>query len=212
MQRAIGGVYSWAADKLYEPVVVRTAFPVLGGDLESAVLEQARRAVELAAGRPILDVPVGTAHFTTRAAVIHNGIVVGSDFAEGMVRESKRAARAAGVEGLVLVQADVHALPFANGSFAAILCTNGLQVFPGMQPAVNELARVLTPGGRLYVAVITLPIGMLLPPGLAAHLPTLLNSKREVIDALIAAGLSITSVTSQRLATFIEALKPAFVS
>lgn len=209
LRRLIGDVYSWAADKLYEPVIVEGAFPLLGGDLDGAVTEQGRRAVESAGGRPILDVPVGTAHFTVRTASAHTGLVVGADLADGMVREARRAAVAAGVQGLSLVRSDICSLPFKRNAFGAILCTNGLQVIPGLQPAVGELARVLAPGARLYVSVITVPLGMLLPPGFALRLPTLLKSKREIIDALVGAGLSVTSVTTQRLALFIEALKPA---
>ena len=212
IQRVIGEVYSWAADKLYQPVIVEGAFPLFGGDLDRFVTAQGRRAVESARGRPILDAPVGTAHFTVRTASVHTGMVVGTDLADGMVREARRIAVAAGVEGLVLVRSDIHALPFKRNAFGAILCTNGLQVIPGLEPAVRELARVLAPGARLYLSVITVPLGLLFPPEVAGRLPTLLKSKREIIDALVGAGLSVTSVTTQRLATFIEALKPALSS
>lgn len=207
-KKAIAGIYSWAAATFYEPVVIRRAFPLLGGDVNHLVLEQGRRAVEVAGGRPILDMPVGTAYFTVEMARRYAGVVVGADLAEGMVREARRAAARAGVTSLLAVQGDAHHLPFADETFGALLCTNGLQVIPGLGEAMAELARVLAPGGTLFMSVVTLPLTALLPPGTAKHMPTVLRSRRDIIGAVLEAGLTVTSSTSQRFALLVEALKP----
>ena len=201
-------MYSRAADTLYEPIVVRGTFPLLGGDLNDLVLEQGRRAVATAGGRPVLDMPIGTAYFTLAAARRHEGLVVGADIAEGMVQKALRSARAADLANLVTVQADAHRLPFGTGSFGAILCTNGLQVIPGLRESVSELVRVLVPGGRLYVSVVTLPVGRALPASAAEHLPTMLMSQREITTVLADYGVNVTAVTKNRLALLIEATKP----
>jgi SAM-dependent methyltransferase len=67
-----------------------------------------------------------------------------------------------------VVQADVRRLPFADGSFALILCVSTLEHVgcdnslyglvveedpDGMSKALRELRRVLAPGGRLLVTV-----------------------------------------------------------
>ena len=207
VKRAIGRIYSRAADTLYEPVVVRTTFPLLGGDLNQLVLEQGRRAVATANGRPILDMPIGTAYFTLAMARLHHGVVIGADLAEGMVRKASREASAAGLVNLVAVQADAHRLPFASGSFGAILCTNGLQVIPGLDESLAELARVLAPGGKLYVSVVTLPVGGLLPVATADRLPTMLKSGRDISNALEKAGLQKVAEEKNRLALLYEATK-----
>ena len=212
VKRAIAQIYSRAADTLYEPLVVRGTFPLLGGDLNDLVLEQGRRAVAAAGGRPILDMPIGTAYFTLAMAARHAGLVVGADIAEGMVRKARRDARTAGRNNLAAVQADAHHLPFESGSFGAILCTNGLQVIPGLRESVGELVRVLTPDGRLYVSVVTLPVGRVLPRDTAERLPTMLKSEREMMRALEEAALEVTSVTRNRLALLFEATKPAAAS
>ncbi|MGH2701556.1 MAG: class I SAM-dependent methyltransferase, partial [Actinomycetota bacterium] len=103
---------------------------------------------------------------------------------------------------------DAHHLPFRDGSFGAIMCTNGLQVIPGLEESVGELARVLAPGATLYTCVITVPVAALLPAAAGRKLPTVMKSRRELIDALTGAGLALRSVRSQRLATQIEAIKP----
>lgn len=203
-KRRIGGLYSWAADRIYDRVVVNGAFKLFGGDLHDFVREQGRRAVITAAGGPILDMPVGTAYFTTEVARHYPGFVVGADIAEGMVREARRVVRSAGA-ALEVVQADAHALPFPDGAFPAVLCSNGLQVIPGLEASTRELARVLAPGGILYVSVITLAAP--LPRRARRHLPTMMRPGEDVAAALTRAGLTPRITRRERLATLIEATK-----
>lgn len=206
-KRSIAAIYSRAAKTLYEPIVVKTAFPLFGGDLNELVLAQGRRAVRAAKGRPILDMPVGTAYFTLSMARASDGLVVGVDIAEGMVKKAMETARSAGVTNLKSVQADAHHLPFESGSFGAILCTNGLQVIPGLRPSLAELVRVLASNGRLYISVVTLPISGALPETAAERLPTILKSRRDILRALTEEGLEVTSIDKNRFALLIEATK-----
>ncbi len=203
-KRRVGALYSWAADRIYDRVVVNGAFKVFGGDLNDLVREQGRRALDVAAGRPILDMPVGTAYFATDVARSYEGTVVGVDIAAGMVREARRTARAANAP-LEVLQGDAHALPFGDGTFGAILCSNGLQVIPGLEPSVRELARVLAVDGKVFVSVITLPAPI--PAGVRSHLPTMMRPGRDVADALTATGLTSRITRRERLATLIEAAK-----
>jgi ubiquinone/menaquinone biosynthesis C-methylase UbiE len=206
-KRLIGRIYSAAADNLYEPLVVNGAFKVFGGNLNTLVLEQGRRAVAQAHGGAILDLPVGTGYFAIEMARKHNGIVVGADIAEGMTRKTTVVARSAGVDNLVAIQADAHHLPFPDGSFAAVVCSNGLQVMPGLMPSVRELVRVLAYGGRLFVSVILAPVGAGLPRDTREHLPTLMRPGRDVVDAIKATGVWDVTSRRERLAYLIEATK-----
>lgn len=196
-QKMIAGIYSAAARRVYEPLVVHGSFRLLGGRLNELVAEQGRRSVSVAAGGPILDVPVGTAYFTRAVARLHPGLVVGVDIAEGMVRESAGVARSEGLSNLQVMQASIHALPFEDGTFPAILCTNGLQVMPNLEGAVAELARVLAPGGTLFVAVLGVPLR-------SAKLPTAFATDRAGAE-LERAALRITHRKRTRLATLYEA-------
>lgn len=206
-KRVIGSIYSAAADTVYNKLVVNGAFKLFGGRLNDLVLEQGRKAVETAAGRPILDVPVGTAYFTIEAARRHEGLVVGVDIAQGMVLEARRAAERAGVRNLSVVRADAHHLPFPDGTFGAILCTNGIQVMPGLMETFRELARVLAPTGLLYLSTITLPLGRALPRETARRLPTVLMSAREIRSALAEAGFPGSYTMRSRLGYVIGAEK-----
>lgn len=198
-QKMIAGVYSAAARRVYEPLVVHGGFRLLGGRLNELVTEQGRRAVSVAGGGPILDVPVGTAYFTRLVAARHAGAVVGVDIAEGMVRQAASVARREAVANLFAVQASVHALPFPDETFPAILCTNGLQVMPGLHGAVAELTRVLKPGGTLFVSVVGVPLR-------SRSLPTALATE-NVGAALEGAGLRVRRTARERLATLWEATR-----
>jgi ubiquinone/menaquinone biosynthesis C-methylase UbiE len=196
-KRIVAKIYSRAASRLYEPLVVHGSFRLLGGDLNERVASQGRAAVRVAGGRPILDMPVGTAYFTEAVARAHGGLVVGADIAEGMVRE----AAARRLPNLAVVQADAHHLPFEDGAFGAILCTNGLQVIPGLRPAIQELARVLAPEGTLFVSVVGVRLR-------ARSLPTMFSTAK-VKDELERVGLQVTTTRGARLATLYEARRAA---
>ena len=209
LRRAIGRAYSLVADNLYEPVVVKGAFRLFGGDLNALVLEQGRKAVRTADGGPVLDLPVGTGYFTMAMGRASTGLVVGADLAWGMVRHTARDARAAGIEDLVAVQADAHSLPFREAGFAAVVCSNGLQVMPGLEQNIAELTRVLRPGGTLFVSVVSVPLSTVLPDAAADHLPVLLRSGRNIAAAIGAGDLRITKIDRSRFAWLIEARKVA---
>jgi ubiquinone/menaquinone biosynthesis C-methylase UbiE len=114
-----------------------------------------------------------------------------------MVRESAALARREGLSNLRLVQADAHHLPFGDGAFPAILCTNGLQVMPGLDATARELARVLAPGGTLFVSVVGVPLR-------GRSLPTFFAT-RNVRDALEGAGLGVRTTHRVQMATMYEA-------
>ena len=207
-QRAIERTYSFLADRLYNPLIVHGSFRLFGGNLNDLVFEQGRMAVEAAAGSPILDMPVGTAYFTSAVAEAHPGLVVGVDIAEGMVREARRVAIEKGIVNLAPVRADAHRLPFPDDAFGAVLCSNGLQVIPGLRPAVEELVRVLAPGGSLFVSVLLAPLGRVLPSHRRDGLPTIVRPASDVAHELARAGIPFVNMRKERLATLLWGPKP----
>lgn len=50
-----------------------------------------------------------------------------------------------------LREGDAHALPFSDDSFDSVVCTYSLCNIPDPQLAVNEMKRVLRPGGKLIL-------------------------------------------------------------
>ncbi len=52
-----------------------------------------------------------------------------------------------------VVMADAARLPFADGSFDVVICSEVLEHLPDDRAALREMARVLAPGGRLALSV-----------------------------------------------------------
>jgi ubiquinone/menaquinone biosynthesis C-methylase UbiE len=108
-----------------------------------------RFVAALAPGAPVLD--LGCGHGRDAAWLRGHGLsVTGADLSPGMLAQAR--ARAPAVP---LVEADMRRLPFAGGAFAGVWCNAALLHLPKPEApaALAEMARVLRPGGRLYVAL-----------------------------------------------------------
>jgi ubiquinone/menaquinone biosynthesis C-methylase UbiE len=75
--------------------------------------------------------------------------VVGVDLSGAMIDEA--IGLAAGLENVRFQRADAEALPFADGSFTAVLCSNSFHQYPEPARAVAEMTRVLAPEGRIAI-------------------------------------------------------------
>lgn len=107
-------------------------------------------AAQLAPGQRVLDVACGTGALTLEAArrVAPGGAVVGLDRNEDMLSVARR--KDSAVEWR---SGPAESLPFADGSFDAVISQFGLMFFSDRVAAVREMWRVLRPGGRVAVAV-----------------------------------------------------------
>ena len=109
-------------------------------------------ALELSPADKLLDVGCGTGA-ASRAAAEIGAAVVGVDLSPKMVKEA--VSLAAGRPNLKFEIADVEHLPFPDGRFTAVLCSNAFHHYPDPAGAVAEMARVLAPGGWLAIGDAT---------------------------------------------------------
>jgi ubiquinone/menaquinone biosynthesis C-methylase UbiE len=100
-------------------------------------------------GDRVLDVACGTGLVAARVRLASQKLcaVTGIDINEGMLGVARNNSEVEWRQG------SATALPFADGSFDLVLCQQGLQYFPDRPSAVQQMARVLVPGGRLAVSV-----------------------------------------------------------
>jgi demethylmenaquinone methyltransferase / 2-methoxy-6-polyprenyl-1,4-benzoquinol methylase len=96
----------------------------------------------------VLDVACGTAGVTLQLAERTTARIVGVDLTEGMLREGARRVALAGRDTRVqLVLGRGQQLPFADGAFDAVTFTYLLRYVEDPQAALDEMARVVAPGG-----------------------------------------------------------------
>ena len=96
----------------------------------------------------LLDVPVGTAIFTSGKYLrMHGAQIVGLDYSDEMIAIAVLRKEAEGIANLSLRQGDVGELPYADDFFDCVLSMNGFQAFPDKEKAFAEIFRVLKPGG-----------------------------------------------------------------
>jgi ubiquinone/menaquinone biosynthesis C-methylase UbiE len=79
------------------------------------------------------------------------GRIVGTDISARILQTAEATARQAGVE-TELLQANLEALPFGDGSFDLVLCTQVIEHLLAPDGGMRELARVIRPGGRLVIS------------------------------------------------------------
>ncbi len=110
-----------------------------------APYETALAAVDPAPARA-LDLGTGTGHGAfTIARRFLGAEVVGADLSDAMLVEARRKTPAAFADRIRFERADASALPYADESFDLVAHAN-------MIPFVDELARVLAPGGQALFA------------------------------------------------------------
>jgi demethylmenaquinone methyltransferase / 2-methoxy-6-polyprenyl-1,4-benzoquinol methylase len=122
-----------------------------------------RRAVEMAGvrrGQRVLDLAAGTGDLAEKFSKIvgPDGEVVMSDINEAMLNEGRSRLVDAGVVGnLEYAIANAEALPFASDSFDCVTIGFGLRNVTHKQFALDEMFRVLRPGGRALVLEFSHP-------------------------------------------------------
>lgn len=103
------------------------------------------------ADRRVLDVGCGTGVFAARVLEqFPDSQVWGLDLSEGMLARARARLRPAG-DRAHLVQGDSEHLPFPDNSFDVVTCSHSFHHYPHQAKVVEEMHRVLTPGGKLII-------------------------------------------------------------
>jgi SAM-dependent methyltransferase len=102
----------------------------------------------------VLDVASGTGEpGLTAAAAVPEGRVTLTDLSERMLTVASENAAQRRLPNVETKICDAGSLPFADGSFDAVLCRFGFMFFPDEDAAANEFARVARPQARIVAAV-----------------------------------------------------------
>ena len=122
----------------------------------------------------------------------YRGRVVGIDLSTTMVQASRRRNMAAIEAGRVtLLKGDVEALPFAGVQFDKIFSIHTLYFWPEPLRIIEELSRILRPGGML---MLTLSTGTTSPSGHRTNGPLQAILEQHVIPGLQQMGYASASL------------------
>jgi len=113
---------------------------------EPYAIDLARRIP--ASAQRVLEVASGTGRVTRHLAA-RPGELVATDLNEAMLVRARGVVTDPRIEWRV---ADMQALPFADGSFDAVVCQFGLMFVPDQLLALREMRRVVRPGGVVIVS------------------------------------------------------------
>jgi ubiquinone/menaquinone biosynthesis C-methylase UbiE len=107
-------------------------------------------AGEVAGGGRVLEVAPGPGYLSIELAQLGDYQVVGLDISRSFVEMARRNARDAGVP-VTFEHGNASDMPFAGESFDAIICRAAFKNFAEPVQALNEMHRVLRPGGKALI-------------------------------------------------------------
>jgi ubiquinone/menaquinone biosynthesis C-methylase UbiE len=174
-------------------------YAVVGTTLQ-IVGEQLCEALDLRAGRKVLDVAAGNG-MASLAAARRWCDVISTDYVPSLLERGR--ARAA-AEGLTIdfKEADAEALPFADGAFDTVISTFGVMFTPNQDQAAAELLRVCKSNGQIglanwtpegFIGQLFKTIGKYLPPPAGTKSPLLWGTRARLTEMFGPAAISIKS-------------------
>jgi SAM-dependent methyltransferase len=186
---------------LWRPLVSKF-FLGLGGPNAEDEMRLTLDMLAVSPGDRVIDVGCGPGNYTRRlAAAAGDGLVIGIDASEVMVATAAK--RSSGTN-TAYMRADGCALPFEDGTFDAACSVGVIHMIERPMAALEEIVRVLAPGGRLAVATTCAKEGK--PRRARAGLTTFAHG--EVSGALRELGLVDIDQRGIGRGQFVSARKP----
>lgn len=102
-------------------------------------------------GDKILDIGCGNARDIVY--IVEKGAeVTGIDISEGMIVEAKKDLEVLGYKNITLEVGDATNLDYADNQFDKVLCSEVIEHIPNADKALDEICRILKPGGKLVLS------------------------------------------------------------
>jgi SAM-dependent methyltransferase len=178
-------------ERYWRPALARAVKGVTGPGMAEEV-RIARLLLGLGPGDVVLDVACGPGNFTREfaRAVGEEGIAVGIDASAPMLARGVGEMRESHPANLVLIRGDAVELPFRDGVFDGVSCFAALHLFSDPFAALDQMRRVLRPGGRVAIMTSVRRQATLRPlkPLIERASGMRVFESDEIVDALQARG------------------------
>jgi ubiquinone/menaquinone biosynthesis C-methylase UbiE len=137
-------------ERYWRPALGRVAKGLMGPGMAEEI-RIARLLLGLGEGDVVLDVACGPGNFSREfaRAIGPEGLVVGLDGSRTMLERGRDDLRGSGLGNLALIRADATDLPFRVDVFDGVCCFAAIHLFDDPLAALDEMTRVLRPGGRI---------------------------------------------------------------
>jgi ubiquinone/menaquinone biosynthesis C-methylase UbiE len=119
-------------------------------DHHSDITDQTLALMDLQPGDRVLDLGCGTGWASRRLARVA-AEVMGLDVADEMLRRAERAST--GFNNIRYVWGSAEKIPAPDNYFTKVLSVESFYYYADQGKALDELRRVLTPGGRLFILI-----------------------------------------------------------
>jgi ubiquinone/menaquinone biosynthesis C-methylase UbiE len=194
-------------ERVWRPVLGRLLLGAMGPGTRDEH-QIAVEMLEITEDDRVLDVACGPGNFTRAFGRADAELVVGLDASAAMLARAVHETRA---DNVAYVRGDASAMPFIDGAFDAVCCFAALYLIEDPMGALDEIVRVLAPGGR--VALLSSVNRGLLPAPLTNAFVRPLSGIRifgrdEITQALRDRGLKQVAQRVSGLAQFISARRP----
>jgi ubiquinone/menaquinone biosynthesis C-methylase UbiE len=175
-------------------------YAVVGTTLQ-IVGESLCEAMDLRSGQSVLDVAAGNGNVSL-AAARRWCEVTSTDYVGSLLTRGRERAAAERLD-IEFREADVEALPFADGSFDAVVSTFGCMFAPNSRRTASEMLRVCKPGGKVgmanwtpdgFIGQLFKTIGQHVKPPAGIESPALWGSKAR-LDELFGPQASAIDAT-----------------
>ncbi|MDE5639947.1 MAG: bifunctional demethylmenaquinone methyltransferase/2-methoxy-6-polyprenyl-1,4-benzoquinol methylase UbiE [Odoribacter sp.] len=121
--------------------------------------KRALKSIEEPETKRLLDVACGTGDFSVAAVKAGVREVTGIDISEKMVEIGRQKVRKLGLEKNVCLQeGDSERMSFGDASFDVVTVAFGVRNFENLEKGLQEIQRVLTPGGKVIILEFSMPV------------------------------------------------------